>query len=214
MAEDVLHSLRSSILELNMDNALDRIRSIANGVAGVTVRDAVESVSKALQVVGQRFQDGEWFVSELVYASEIAKEAMNVLMPLMEGGAPTARGRIVAGTVFGDMHDLGKNIFVSYAKAAGFEVVDLGVNVAKEKFADAVDEHRPVALGLSCLLTLTAGQVGQVIEELRRRGLRREVKIVVGGAALTERFVAEVGADAFAPDAVSGTQIVKVWSGS
>jgi methylmalonyl-CoA mutase cobalamin-binding domain/chain len=214
MAEDVLHRLKRSMLELNMDTALESVRSVAEGFAGVTARDAVEAVSESLQVVGQRFQEGEWFVSELVYASEIAKEAMNVLMPLMDAGAFAALGKIVVGTVSGDMHDLGKNIFASYAKVAGFEVIDLGVDVAKEKFADAVGEHHPLALGLSCLLTLTAGQVGQVIEELHRRGLRREVKVVVGGAALTERFATEVGADAFAPDAVSGTQIVRVWSES
>jgi 5-methyltetrahydrofolate--homocysteine methyltransferase len=109
------------------------------------------------------------------------------------------------------MHDLGKNIFITYARSAGFEIVDLGTDVSVERFAEATLEHRPLALGLSCLLTVSAGAVGRVIEELARRGLRESVKIIIGGAALTEEFAREVGADAFAPDAVTGTGIIRGW---
>jgi 5-methyltetrahydrofolate--homocysteine methyltransferase len=116
------------------------------------------------------------------------------------------------GTVTGDLHDLGKNIFVSYARSAGFDIVDLGVDVSAEAFAAAAREHEPVALGVSCLLTSCAGGIPRVIEELAGQGLHDAVKVVIGGAALTEEFAKEIGADAFAPDAVTGTDIIRGWS--
>jgi 5-methyltetrahydrofolate--homocysteine methyltransferase len=121
-------------------------------------------------------------------------------------------GTIAVGTVAGDLHDLGKNIFINFAKSAGFAVIDLGVDVPKEKFIGAVKEHSPVALGMSCLLTVTAGEIGKVIEELINQGLRDKIKVIIGGACLTEGFAKDVGADAFAPDAVTGTDIIKKWT--
>jgi 5-methyltetrahydrofolate--homocysteine methyltransferase len=137
---------------------------------------------------------------------------MDLGAPLLEAGASGKRGTIVVGTVAGDLHDLGKDIFVSYAKSAGFAVVDLGSNVPKESFVSAVGEHSALALGMSCLLTVTAGEIGGVIEELKRRGIRDQIKVIIGGAALTQQFASDVGADAFAPDAVTGTDIIKEWS--
>jgi 5-methyltetrahydrofolate--homocysteine methyltransferase len=123
-------------------------------------------------------------------------------------------GTIVVGTVAGDLHDLGKNIFRNYATNAGFEVIDLGVDVSAEAFAAAAERHEPLALGMSCLLTISAGGIGAVIEELTRRGIRGKLRVIIGGAALTEEFAREVGADAFASDAVTGTDIIKEWSGA
>jgi methylmalonyl-CoA mutase cobalamin-binding domain/chain len=163
--------------------------------------------------VGRRVQAGDWFLGELVYSGEIAKQAMELLSPHLRAGGRRQRGRVVVGTVTGDLHDLGKNIFVSYASSAGFEVVDLGVDVSAVEFAAAAREHAPVALGVSCLLTPCAGGIPRVIQELASRGLRDAVKIVIGGAALTQEFADEIGADAFAPDAVTGTDIVRGWSG-
>jgi methanogenic corrinoid protein MtbC1 len=212
MAGEILERVKSSILDLDMDATIDGISSIIHGDGTVTVQQAMEAISEALQVVGRRFQDGEWFVAELVYAGEITKAGMDLLSPLLATGASRRLGTIVVGTVAGDMHDLGKNIFVNYAKGAGFEVIDLGVDVQKEAFAGAVKAHRPLALGMSCLLTVTAGEVGKVVTELEQQGTRDTVKVIIGGAALTEPFAEEAGADAFAPDAVTGTDIVKVWS--
>lgn len=212
MTTDTLTRLKTALLDLDMDAAVESVRSIIDGDGAAGAQSAVDAVGEALQVVGRRFQDGEWFVAELVYAGEIAKEAMRLLSPMLAAGASRRLGTVVVGTVAGDLHDLGKNIFANYATSAGFEIVDLGVDVAAERFVEAAKAHRPVALGLSCLLTVTAGQVGTVLEALRRAGLRERVKVVVGGAALTEHFAREVGADAFAPDAVTGTDVIKVWS--
>ena len=212
MISDTFEHLKSGLLELDMETAVDATKSIADTGDTQAIKDAVDTVTNALQTVGKRFQDGEWFLAELVYAGEISKEIMNILSPLMEAGALGSAGTIVVGTVAGDLHDLGKNIFMNYAKSAGFNMIDLGIDVPTQQFADAVKEHHPLALGMSCLLTSTDMEIGKVIEELKRQDLRDRVKVIIGGAALTEQFAKDAGVDAFAPDAVTGTDIVKKWS--
>jgi methanogenic corrinoid protein MtbC1 len=214
MSNDLFEQLRKGLLELDMDAAVEAANSAAKTGNAATAKDAVDAAADALQTVGRRFQEGEWFLAELVYAGEIAKEVMNLLSPLMEAGARESAGTIVIGTVAGDLHDLGKNIFISYAKSAGFNLVDLGIDVPTQKFVDAVRQHDPIALGMSCLLTSTDLEIGKVIEELKKQGLRGKVKVIIGGAALTEGFASSVGADAFAPDAITGTDIIRKWSGS
>jgi methanogenic corrinoid protein MtbC1 len=209
----LLEKLRRSLLELDKGAAMDAVRAIVeDGAAGA--QEGVDALTDALAEVGRRFQEGEWYLGELVYSGEIAKEAMELLGPQLAASAGEGLGVIVVGTVEGDLHDLGKNIFINYARSSGFEIADLGTDVSPEQFAEAVQNHRPVALGLSCLLTVCAGGVGRVIEELSSRGLREASKVIVGGAALTEEFAREVGADAFAPDAVTGTEIIRGWSES
>ncbi|MGB2884183.1 MAG: cobalamin-dependent protein [Dehalococcoidia bacterium] len=212
MISDIFERLKSGLLELDMETAVAATKSIADTGDTQAIKDAADTVTNALQTVGKRFQDGEWFLAELVYAGEISKEIMNILSPLMEAGALGAAGTIVIGTVAGDLHDLGKNIFISYAKSAGFNMIDLGIDIPARQFVDAVKEHNPLALGMSCLLTSTDMEIGKVVEELKRQDLRDRVKVIIGGAALTEQFAKAAGVDAFAPDAVTGTDIVKKWS--
>jgi len=214
MPHDICEKLKDSILSLNMDAAVEQADSIIASGGAVPVQDAVDAVSAGLEEVGKKFQDGDWFLTELVYSGEIAKAVMERLTPLMATGTSHQMGILVVGTVAGDLHDLGKNIFINYAKSAGFEIIDLGIDVSTEKFVRAVDEHKPLALGMSCLLTITSEEVGKVIKELKHRGIREKVRVIIGGAALTEQFAGEVGADAFAPDAITGTDIVKAWSTS
>jgi len=212
MANDILEKMKSSLLDLDMDATIENVNSIIRSDGTVSVQEAIDAISEALQVVGKRFQDGDWFLTELVYSGEIAKAAMELLSPLLAVGTSQQLGAIAVGTVAGDLHDLGKNIFINFARSAGFEVIDLGVDVSKEKFVSAVKEHSPLALGMSCLLTVTAAEIGRVIEELINQGLRDKIKVIIGGACLTEGFAKDVGADAFAPDAVTGTDIIKKWT--
>jgi len=212
MPDNTIGQLKDAMLALDMDAAMKAANDVARTQSKVAVKEAVDAVTQALQVVGKRFQDGEWFLSELVYAGEIAKEVMALLSPLMQAEASQSQGTVVIGTVAGDLHDLGKNIFINYARSAGFRVVDLGVDVPTARFAGAVKEHQPLALGMSCLLTSTEKELGKVIEELKKQGLREKVKVVIGGAALSERTAKDVGADVFAPDAITGLDIVKKWS--
>jgi len=206
---ELSEKLKDSMLALDREATLEAVVVLIEAGAA---RGAVDALTEALAVVGERFQEGEWFLGELVYAGEIAKDATELLAPHLTAEEGEASCLVVIGTVEGDMHDLGKNIFNTYAKSAGFEIVDLGTNVSPERFVEAAREHQPLALGISCLLTVCAAGVGRVIEALESEGLREASKVIIGGAALTEAFAAEVGADAFAPDAVTGTQIIRDWS--
>jgi len=204
--------ITDALLNLDMDTTIAQVKTVIMGRSDLSLDDAVRALTTALETVGKRFQDGEWFIGELVYAGEIAKAAMELLTPRLATGATRRLGTVVVGTVAGDLHDLGKGIFVSYAAAAGFDIVDLGVDVPAHKFIDTARRRQPLAVGLSCLLTVTAGQVSEVITALKEAGLRDSVKVIIGGAAMTQRFADEVGADAFAPDAVTGTETLKRWS--
>lgn len=206
--------IKNELLALDMDAALKAAGEVVKSQNKSAVKEAVDDVTQALQVVGKRFQDGEWFLSELVYAGEISKEIMNLLSPLMQSEPSQSYGTILIGTVAGDLHDLGKNIFINYARSAGFKVVDLGVDVPTGKFVSAVREHKPIALGMSCLLTSTEPELVKVIQELKKQGLREGIKIVIGGAALSQRVANDIAADAFAPDAITGLDIIKGWSTS
>ena len=212
MPNDALTELERGFMELDMEAALRAANAVISGDGKATVKEAVDVVTRSLEVVGKRFQDGQWYLAELVYAGEIAKDVMSALSPLMQSGASQSRGTLVIGTVAGDLHDLGKNIVVNYARSAGFAVVDLGVDVSAQKFAAAVRDQKPAVLGMSCLLTSTEGELAGVIGELKKQNLRNGLKVVIGGAALSERVARDVGADAFAPDAVTGVDMMKKWS--
>lgn len=214
MPDDALAQLQRGLLELDMEAALGAANVVISGDGKATVKEAVDVVTRSLETVGKRFQDGQWYLAELVYAGEIAKDVMNALSPLMQSEATQSRGTMVIGTVAGDLHDLGKNIVVNYARSAGFAVVDLGVDVSAQKFATAVRDQKPMVLGMSCLLTSTEGELAGVIGELKKQDLRNGLKVVIGGAALSERVARDVGADAFAPDAVTGVDMMKKWSAS
>ncbi len=213
MSDALVETLHSSLLELDQPKTVAAARAICSGDGEPSAEQAVQALAAALEIVGQRFQQEDWFLGELVYAGEIAKQAMEILTPHLSALATQSSGTLVVGTVAGDMHDLGKDIFITYARSAGFEIIDLGVNVSAERFVEATQVHRPLALGISCLLTICAGGIPQVIEALAERRLRDGLRVIVGGAALTAEFAAEAGADAFAPDAVTGTRVIEKWSG-
>jgi methylmalonyl-CoA mutase cobalamin-binding domain/chain len=210
MPDETLRKLKDGLLGLDKACTLEAAKALLD--TGGDAQAGVDALAEGLENVGRRFQQGDWFLGELVYAGEIAKEAMELLSPYLRADGSRKQGCVVVGTVSGDLHDLGKNIFASYARSAGFDVVDLGVDVSAEAFAAAARQHEPVALGVSCLLTSCAGGIPQALEALATQGLRDAVKVVIGGAALTGEYAKEVGADAFAPDAVTGTDIVRGWS--
>jgi dimethylamine corrinoid protein len=212
MSDAFLDQLRNGLMDLDMDLSLQAANRIVAASDASLVKQAVDAVTQGLEVVGKRFQEGEWFLAELVYAGEIAKEVMKTLSPFMQVEQSRTLGTIVIGTVAGDLHDLGKNIVTTYARSAGFDVVDLGIDVPTNKFADAVEQHHPLALGMSCLLTSTEAELGKVVQELTRRGLRDQVRVIIGGAALSSKTAQDISADAFAPDAVTGIDIIKKWS--
>jgi 5-methyltetrahydrofolate--homocysteine methyltransferase len=180
-------------------------QALAEGTAADTVLDAMVT---GMDEIGEKFKRNEVFVPEMLIAARAMKEAMAILEPeLVKGGyKPIATALI--GTVQGDLHDIGKNLVAMMWKGANFKVVDLGTNVAAEKFIAAAREHHPQVIGLSALLTTTMPAMKATIEAIRGEGLDG-VKVMIGGAPITESFAKEIGADGFAPDAASAVDTAR-----
>jgi corrinoid protein of di/trimethylamine methyltransferase len=160
-----------------------------------------KALVEGMRIVGEDFRDGILFVPEVLMAANAMKGGMAILRPLLaETGAPRI-GKMVIGTVKGDIHDIGKNLVCMMMEGAGFEVVDLGINTPVEKFLDALEAHRPDILGMSALLTTTMPYMKTVIDALKDKGMRGEVIVLVGGAPVNEQFAEAIGADAYCRDA-------------
>jgi 5-methyltetrahydrofolate--homocysteine methyltransferase len=162
-----------------------------------------------MNIVGERFKCGEFFVPEMLVASRAMQSALDILKPTMVDADIKPLGTVVIGTVRGDLHDIGKNLTAMFLEGTGFRVIDLGVDVPADKFVDAVKEHQPDLVGMSALLTTTMGYAGEVIKALEATGLRSKVKVIVGGAPVTAEWATRIGADAYAPDAASGAERCK-----
>jgi 5-methyltetrahydrofolate--homocysteine methyltransferase len=159
--------------------------------------------------VGRDFKAGDLFVPEVLVAARAMHAGMNVLRPLLAESDVASAGKYVIGTVKGDLHDIGKNLVKMMLEGAGFETIDLGTDVGPEGFVDAVRQHRPSLVGMSALLTTTMVQMKATIEALEEAGLRESVKIMVGGAPVTDAFAKEIGADAYAADAASAVDVAR-----
>jgi len=168
-----------------------------------------QGMISAMAEVGRRFEAQEMFVPEMLIAARAMKAGMAILKPYLLEADIEPVGRVVLATVKGDLHDIGKNLVGMMLEGAGFEVVDLGVDVAPEGFVEAVQEHRPDFVGMSALLTTTMPSMGTTVEALEEAGLREQVKVMVGGAPVTQQFAEEIGADIYAPDASSAATRAK-----
>jgi 5-methyltetrahydrofolate--homocysteine methyltransferase len=163
----------------------------------------------AMSVVGKLFEDGEFFIPEMLVAARAMQSCMDILKPLLSNMEAKPLATVVLGTVKGDMHDIGKNLVRMMLQGAGLEVVDLGTDVAPEKFIQAIHEHGAKLVGLSALLTTTMTSMGAIIEAIEQAGLRGRVKIMVGGAPVTESFARQIKADGYAPDASRAANLAK-----
>jgi 5-methyltetrahydrofolate--homocysteine methyltransferase len=159
--------------------------------------------------VGRLFEAEEYFVPELLLAGRAMKSAMELLRPLMVAAGPKFTTRVVIGTVKGDLHDIGKNIVASMLEGGGFEVIDLGADVAPEKFVAAVEESKPHVVCMSALLTVTMPAMRTTIDALKRAGLRDHVKVLIGGAPVTTEYAREIGADGYSENASGAVGLVK-----
>jgi len=173
--------------------------------AGAILNDALIA---AMDEVGQRFEDGDFFVPEMLISARAMQAGLALLKPHLTATDVKSSGKIAIGTVKGDLHDIGKNLVAMMLEGAGFEIIDLGVDVAPESFVDAVQEGANL-IGMSALLTTTMSNMGVTIQALKTAGLRDKVKVMVGGAPVTQEFANSIGADAFAPDASSATRIAR-----
>jgi len=210
--EEILGRIRDAIVNLDIDNIQRLCKEAVD--AGIPAYEIVmNGMSKGMEIVGEKYERNEYFLAELIVAGEVMKEGMKVLEPYLKSGEVKRVGKVVIGTVRGDLHDIGKNIVATLLSAAGFEVIDLGVDVPPEKFVEAVKEYKPDIVGMSALLTTTMVEMENVIKALKEAGLRDKVKIIIGGAPITSEFAEKIGADAAARDAVEGVNICKLWMG-
>ena len=164
---------------------------------------------RAMSEVGQRFQDGKAFVPQLLMAGRAMKAALELLKPMMAGSASTSLGKVVIGTVKGDLHDIGKNLVASMLEGCGFEVVNIGIDVSADTFIEEVKKNQPDILCMSALLTTTMGYMKEVIDALEAAGIRQQVKVMVGGAPVTQGFADEIGADGYSDNANSAVTVAK-----
>ncbi len=180
---------------------------------GVNASDIVEKgIRRGLEIVGQKYEAGEYFLSELLYAGSLVADLSEILKPALKNQRIQMRGVIALGTVKGDIHDIGKNVFRMLADSAGFEVHDLGVDVDPSVFVDEIERSGPQVLGLSALLTTTLPEMKNTIDSVRAAGVRDKLRILLGGNAVKKEFGSEIGADATALDAVEGLGICRRWT--
>jgi len=168
-----------------------------------------EALIPAMDVVGNKFRENEIFVPEVLISAKCMQTSLDILQPLLTEGEVAKAGKVVIGTVKGDLHDIGKNLVAIMLEGAGFEVIDLGVDVDAQQFINKVKEVKPDFVCLSSLLTTTMPQMGVTIEALHEAGLRQQVKVMVGGAPVTREFAEQIGADIYAPDAGAAVEAAK-----
>jgi 5-methyltetrahydrofolate--homocysteine methyltransferase len=200
-------AITAAVTEGNVYDMEEMITSAL--AAGEQPEDLLEAMMAGLKTCGDRFEGGEYFLPELMGAGEAFTVGMKVLAPELAPGDRTSQGTVVLGTVRGDVHDIGKNLVGFMLESSGFTVVNLGVDVAAEAFAQAVREHKPQVLGLSGLLTTTMLGMEDVMEELKRQGLRNKVKVIIGGAPVSEKYAEQIGADGYGNDAAQAVSLVR-----
>ena len=200
--------LYQAILDGKSDDAAAATRdAIAQNIAP---QDLINGqMIRAMSEVGRRFQDGKAFVPQLLMAGRAMKAALELLKPMMAGTASTSLGKVVIGTVKGDLHDIGKNLVASMLEGCGFEVVNIGIDVSADTFIEAIKENQPDILCMSALLTTTMGYMKEVIDALETAGIRSQVKVMVGGAPVTQGFADEIGADGYSDNANSAVTVAK-----
>ena len=206
--EDKLKPLYEAIVAGKLEPAVEITRqAIAEGVAPQMIIN--NYMIKAMGEVGQRFQDGKAFVPQLLMAGRAMKGALELLKPLLAGSASTTIGKIVIGTVKGDLHDIGKNLVASMLEGCGFEVINIGIDVTCDKFVEAVKENHADILCMSALLTTTMTYMKEVIQALEEAGIRNQVKVMIGGALVSQGFADEIGADGYSDNANTAVAVAK-----
>ncbi|NIO22120.1 MAG: hypothetical protein GTN76_15675, partial [Candidatus Aenigmarchaeota archaeon] len=194
---EILENLKKAVIEYDVEGAGTWARKAVE--EGVDPVQAANVLTDSIRKVGEGFGRGELFITDLVMAAEVMKNAMPVLEGEIKkkGKKRETLGSIVLGTVMGDIHDIGKALVSALLTAEGFEVVDIGIDISAEKFIEAIKKNKPDILAMSALMTTTAPEQGKVIEALSKEGLRKTVKIMVGGGAITDEFSKNIGADGY-----------------
>ena len=204
---DYLDNIYEAILDGDMGIVPTNVRSAID--AGIPVsKILIESMITAMEEVGRLFQEGEYFVPEMLLAAHSMKAGLSVLQPHLVNTGIEPIGKIILGSVDGDMHDIGKNLVAMMLEGAGFKIVDLGTDVSAAEFVEAIKEGADI-LGLSALLTTTLPSMESTIQAIEIEGLREDIKIIVGGAPVTAEYAHQIGADGYAKDASQAVKVAK-----
>ena len=205
---EILDNIRNAIIELDIDNIPKLCEDALNaGFSAYSI--VIDGMAKGMEIVGQKYEDGEYFLAELIMAGETMKEGMNVLEPHFKAGELASAGKCVIGTVKGDLHDIGKNIVSILLRGAGYTVKDLGNDIDPQAIAAAVKEEKPQILGLSALLTSTMMNMEDTMKALVDAGVRDNVKVIIGGAPVSEDFARKIGADGYGADGFQAVAVVE-----
>ena len=204
----IIESIKEATINGNANKTAELVNQAVS--EGLAVNDILqEGLIGAMAVIGEKFKQGLIFVPEMLIAARAMQYGLKVVKPLLKGEEAKGLATVVLGTVKGDLHDIGKSLVGIMLEGAGCKIVDLGVDVSIEKFVQAIQEHKPQFLGLSALLTTTMPTMSAVLKALEEAGLRDQVKVLVGGAPVTQKFADEIGADGFATDAASAVDKIK-----
>ena len=221
MSEVIIASLKENVIQGRKTKEDEGIDEALSGTPGVLelMQSALENnippaviiaqaLTAGMQIVGEKFSTKEYFIPDMLASADAVGAAMDILKPLLEASNVETKGKFVIATVKGDIHDIGKNIVAILLKGSGYEVNDLGIDVPTEKIVDFVRKEKPDFLGLSALLTTTMVVMGEIVEALEDNGLRDKVKVLIGGAAVSDEFAQEIGADAFCADGFSAIKVL------
>jgi len=208
MRDDNLDDIYENVLNGNAPEVVESLgRALDAGLDPTEILN--DSMIAAMEEIGRQFEMQEVWVPEMLIASRAMKAGLELIQPRLVEAAVKPVGKVVLGTVQGDMHDVGKNLVGMMLEGTGFEVIDLGVDVSPEHFVKAVQEHQPDYVGMSTLLTTTMPAIGKTVEALEQAGLRESVCVMIGGAPVSQEYADTVGADLYAPDAASGSALAK-----
>ena len=204
----MIDKVKQAVLLGDRDAAAELTESaLESGLTPTELLD--QALIPAMDIVGSEYESGIRYIPEMLVSAEAMKASMTILRPLLSESGLAPKGRVAIGTVEGDLHDIGKNLVTTMLEGAGFEVIDLGVEVRADRFVEAVKEFEPDIVALSALLTTTMVFMPKVIDRLTEAGLRSRVKIIVGGAPVTEAYANQIGADGYAEDAAAAVTVVK-----
>ena len=205
-------ALTKAVGDLEEETVLNMLKEfVAQNPSQEEGQKAVAACQSGMAIVGDLFEQGEYFVGDLIFAGELLTNAIEILKPVIGQESSEKIGKIVLGTVHGDLHDIGKNIFRSMAEAAGFEVHDIGIDQPPSAFVDKVKEVNPEIVGMSGVLTLALESMKDTVEALKAAGLRDKVKVIIGGNPVTKEACEQIGADAFTTNAAEGVKICQGW---
>ncbi len=204
--------LIDAIADMREEEALKLVREMVEGDSDpMAILDAAR---KAMNIVGQRYEQGTYFLPELMLASEMLKQISDLAKPKLAKSPEIKRhGKVLIGTVEGDIHDIGKNIVTFMLDVNGFDVLDLGVNVSAQKFTETIRDFQPQVIGLSGFLTLAFDVMKEIVEAIKKAGLRDKIKIMIGGGQIDEQVRKHTGADAYGKDAMAAVKLAKGWIG-